>query len=172
MRRVLFIDRDGTLIEEPPDERVDALEKLRFMPGVFAALAALSQAGYRLVMVTNQDGLGSAEFPQSAFEPPQRFLLDALESQGVVLDEVFICPHTSEQGCRCRKPGTGLVDAYLEQHPIDRHASAVIGDRLSDLELAANLGVQGLRVRRDGSPEETWAAIARRLLVSRARRSI
>jgi imidazoleglycerol-phosphate dehydratase / histidinol-phosphatase len=164
MSRVLFTDRDGTLIEEPEDERVDALAKLRFMPGVFAALAALSRAGYRLIMVTNQDGLGGPDFPHAAFDPPHRFLLEALRSQGIVFDAVFICPHTAADGCACRKPKTGLLQEYVREHSIDRAGSAVVGDRASDLELAANLGVRGFTVRRDGSPDETWDAIARGLL--------
>jgi len=81
--KVLFLDRDGTLVEEPPDQQVDALSKIRFVPGVFAALARLQGAGFRLVMVTNQDGLGSETFPHAAFEAPQRFMLDAFASQGI-----------------------------------------------------------------------------------------
>src|SRR6202012_206230 len=95
----LFIDRDGTLIEEPPDEQVDSLEKIRFMPGVFAALAELAHHGYRLVMVTNQDGLGTDSFPQAAFEQPQQFILETLRSQGIEFDAVFVCPHRKDDGC-------------------------------------------------------------------------
>jgi imidazoleglycerol-phosphate dehydratase/histidinol-phosphatase len=90
---VLFVDRDGTLIEEPPDEQVDSIEKIRFMPGVFAALRQAQQAGYQLAMVTNQDGLGSASFPQAHFDVPHQFMLDAFSSQGVEFDAVFVCPH-------------------------------------------------------------------------------
>ena len=125
----LFIDRDGTLIEEPVDEQVDSLAKVRFMPGVFGALAQLRERGYRLVMISNQDGLGAAGFPREAFEAPQRFILDAFRSQGVEFDEVLICPHLEGEGCGCRKPKTGLVEAFLRQKPIDRDSSAVIGDR-------------------------------------------
>ncbi|HNR22421.1 MAG TPA: bifunctional histidinol-phosphatase/imidazoleglycerol-phosphate dehydratase HisB [Steroidobacteraceae bacterium] len=166
---MLFIDRDGTLIEEPPDEQVDSLEKVKFLPGVFAALAALREHGYHLAMVTNQDGLGTPSFPQASFELPQRFVIDTFASQGVHFDAVFVCPHLPRDSCECRKPRTALVDAYLRERPIDLAASAVIGDRESDLEFAANLGVRGLRVRVDGSADETWPAIVRELTARRAR---
>jgi|SRR5579862_1971851 len=167
---VLFIDRDGTLIEEPSDEQVDSLGKVRFMPGVFAALAALQRHGYRLVMVSNQDGLGSAAFPQAAFAGPQDFLLEALRSQGIRFDAVFVCPHRPADDCACRKPRTGLLTAYLEANDIDLERSAVIGDRLTDLELAANLGVRGYRVLLHGDAEHTWPAITRSLVARRAQR--
>ena len=164
----LFIDRDGTLIEEPPDEQVDALEKIHFMPGVFAALTALRRRGYRLVMVTNQDGLGTAAFPRQHFETPQRFILETFRSQGIEFDAVFVCPHALEDGCECRKPGIALVREYLRTNPVDLPSSAVIGDRDTDLAFAGNLGVRGLRVRRDGPSEESWPAIVRTLTARRA----
>jgi imidazoleglycerol-phosphate dehydratase/histidinol-phosphatase len=166
--KVLFVDRDGTLVEEPPDEQVDALDKVRFLPGVFAALAQLQQAGFRLVMVTNQDGLGTPSLPHAAFESPHRFILDAFASQGVTFDAVFVCPHFKSDGCECRKPRTGLVRAYVAEHRVDLAASVVVGDRDTDLELAQNLGVRGLRVRAHGTPEETWPHIVRELLARRA----
>src|ERR1700751_2400138 len=91
----LFIDRDGTLIEEPPDNQVDALAKVRFMPGVFAALSELSRHGYQFAMVTNQDGLGTERFPRAGFEEAQRFVLEAFRSQGIRFDDVFVCPHAA-----------------------------------------------------------------------------
>ncbi|HEY1892475.1 MAG TPA: bifunctional histidinol-phosphatase/imidazoleglycerol-phosphate dehydratase HisB [Steroidobacteraceae bacterium] len=164
----LFIDRDGTLVEEPPDEQIDSLKKLRFMPGVFAALADLAHHGYRLVMVTNQDGLGTDSFPQAAFELPQRFILETLRSQGIEFDAVFVCPHLKSDGCGCRKPNTGLVTDYIRASGVDLSASAVIGDRGTDLQFAANLGVRGVRVRRDGTPDESWAAAVTTLTARRA----
>ena len=164
----LFIDRDGTLIEEPPDHQVDALEKVRFMPGVFAALEALQRRGYRLVMVSNQDGLGTESFPRAKFEAVHRFVLDTFAAQGITFEAVFICPHRPDDGCACRKPATGLVDEYLRGDTIERSGSAVIGDRETDLAFAANLGVRGLRVRRDGAPHETWPAIVTELTARRA----
>ncbi|MGD9599840.1 MAG: bifunctional histidinol-phosphatase/imidazoleglycerol-phosphate dehydratase HisB [Steroidobacteraceae bacterium] len=165
---VLFVDRDGTLIEEPPDEQVDALGKIRFMPGVFAALAALRDRGYRFAMVTNQDGLGTTGFPLAAFEAAQGFVLDAFASQGIGFEAIFVCPHRRDDHCACRKPRTGLVDAWVRDRPVDLAASAMIGDRDTDLEFAANLGVRGLRVRRHGPEAETWPAIVRELTARRA----
>lgn len=167
--KVLFIDRDGTLIEEPADEQVDRLEKIRFVPAVFASLARLQTAGYRLTMVTNQDGLGSDSFPAEDFAVCQRFMLDAFASQGIIFDEIFICPHRPADGCACRKPRTGLLDEWLRGHPVDLAASAVIGDRDSDLQLAGNLGVRGIRIDPTGDRGLPWPAIADTLLARRAR---
>jgi imidazoleglycerol-phosphate dehydratase / histidinol-phosphatase len=159
----LFIDRDGTLVEEPPDEQVDSLDKVRFLPGVFAALADLVRHGYRLALVTNQDGLGTDSFPRAAFEGPQRFILETLRSQGIEFDAVFVCPHLQSDGCGCRKPATGLVQEYIRASGVDLATSAVIGDRDTDLQFAANLGVRGLLVRRDGTPAQRWPAVVERL---------
>ena len=161
--KVLFVDRDGTLIEEPPDEQVDAIEKIRFMPEVFAALRQARKLGYKLAMVTNQDGLGSASFPQAAFDVPHQFMMDAFSSQGIEFDAVFVCPHRKSDGCDCRKPKVKLVEAYVREQNVDLAQSVVIGDRDTDLEFAKNLGVRGIRLRRHGTPEETWPAILRTL---------
>ncbi len=166
--RVLFVDRDGTLVEEPPDQQIDRLEKIRFMPGVFAALATLRAAGYRLVMVTNQDGLGTASLPQAAFDACQRFILAAFASQGVEFEAVFICPHFAHEGCACRKPGTALVAPWILAEAPDPGRSAMVGDRDTDLEFARNLGLRGLRVQRAGTPAETWPAVVAELLARRA----
>jgi len=166
--KVLFVDRDGTLIEEPPDEQVDAIEKIRFMPGVFEALRQARAAGFRLAMVTNQDGLGSASFPQSAFDIPHRFMLDVFSSQGIEFDAVFVCPHRKADGCECRKPKIRLVEGYVREQAVDLGASAMIGDRDTDLEFARNLGVRAIRVRRHGDADETWPAILRTLTERRA----
>ena len=165
----LFVDRDGTLIEEPPDEQVDSLSKVRFMPGVFAALAELRRLGYRLVMVTNQDGLGTPSFPQPAFEEAQHFILEAFRSQGIEFDAIFVCPHFPADACVCRKPKVGLLTDYLREHEVALEASAVIGDRATDVELGQNLGVRALLVRRHGSADETWAAVVQRLTTREAR---
>ncbi|MBS0416209.1 MAG: bifunctional histidinol-phosphatase/imidazoleglycerol-phosphate dehydratase HisB [Proteobacteria bacterium] len=156
---ILLVDRDGTLIEEPPDRQVDSLRKVRFMPGVFAALAELKRRGFRLAMITNQDGLGTPSFPRAAFEESHHFVLAAFASQGIHFDPVFICPHFPADGCDCRKPKTGLVREFLRDADLDLVNSAVIGDRDTDLELARNLGVRGLRVLRNGSDTETWPGI-------------
>ena len=161
MSPTLFVDRDGTLIEEPADKQVDALDKVRFMPGVFAALSELRRRGYRLVMVTNQDGLGTPAFPRPAFEASQQFVLDAFASQGIQFEAVFVCPHFSRDDCECRKPRTALVRDFMSS--VDLAASAMIGDRETDLEFARNLGIRGLRVLRDGPPAETWPGIVQAL---------
>ena len=165
----LFIDRDGTLIEEPADRQVDGLEKVRFMPGVFAALATLRRRGFRLVMVTNQDGLGTPSFPRPHFETAHQFVLDTFASQDITFEAVFVCPHFAADGCACRKPNTALVEEYIRAERVDLAASAVIGDRDTDLQFAANLGVRGVRVRRDGAPHETWPAVVAELTARRAR---
>ncbi len=164
--KVLFVDRDGTLIEEPPDEQVDSIEKIRFMPDVFAALRAAQAAGFKLAMVTNQDGLGTASFPQAAFDIPHGFMMDAFSSQGIEFDAVFVCPHRKDDGCDCRKPKTRLVEDYVRN--VDLAASAMIGDRATDIEFARNLGVRGLLVRRHGNAAETWPAIIRTLTERKA----
>jgi imidazoleglycerol-phosphate dehydratase/histidinol-phosphatase len=160
---VLFIDRDGTLIEEPPDEQIDSLQKLELVPDVIPALLRLRDAGYRFVMVSNQDGLGTERFPEPAFREPQEFLLRLLDSQGIRFDAICICPHLPSDGCECRKPKIGLLKDYLQRTPIDRARSYVIGDRETDIQLAQNLGVQGLRLRGTRTPGMTWNEIARQL---------
>jgi imidazoleglycerol-phosphate dehydratase/histidinol-phosphatase len=161
--RILFIDGDGTIIEEPPDQQVDSLQKLRLLPGVIPALLDLQRAGYRLVLVSNQDGLGSASFPEPTFREPQDFLRKLLDSQGICFDAEFFCPHFPSNDCKCRKPRTGLLTEFLRQHTLDPQHSFVIGDRDTDMQLAANLGIEGLRVRADGANGATWAALVDRL---------
>ena len=165
---VLFVDRDGTLIEEPPDEQVDSIAKVKFMPGIFAAMTALRDRGFRFAMVTNQDGLGTASLPREAFEPAHQFVLDSFASQGITFDAVFICPHFVREACACRKPATGLVDAWVREHDVDLGASAMIGDRDTDLQFGMNLGVRALRVRREGDATQTWPAIVHSLTARRA----
>lgn len=167
--RVLFIDRDGTLIEEPPDKQVDALDKVRLLPGVIPALIALGDAGYRFVMVSNQDGLGSESFPVEDFRVCQEHVLSLFCSQGIVFDEILICPHHADAGCDCRKPSPGLLTRYLAGTSLDLDACAVIGDRDTDLELAERIGVPGYLVRMNGDYEHTWDGI-RAALCARERK--
>jgi imidazoleglycerol-phosphate dehydratase/histidinol-phosphatase len=155
----LFVDRDGTLIEEPEDEQIDRIDKVRLVPGVIDALSRLSRAGYRLIIVTNQDGLGTASFPQEEFDRPHRFMLDLFASQGVQFDDVVICPHFPGDGCTCRKPHLGLVRPFLDRE-LDTTHSAVVGDRQTDVELADNMGLRGFRL----GPELTWQQVADALL--------
>jgi imidazoleglycerol-phosphate dehydratase/histidinol-phosphatase len=169
-RRILFLDRDGTLNEETLDEQVDSLEKVRLMPGVVPALLDLKAAGFAFVMVTNQDGLGTAQFPQDRFERAHRFILELFGSQGIEFEAVCICPHYLRENCDCRKPKIGMVREFLAAHAIDTARSYMVGDRDTDMEFAANLGLQGLRIRLHGGAHETWPAIAQRIL-GQARRA-
>jgi imidazoleglycerol-phosphate dehydratase/histidinol-phosphatase len=162
--RVLFLDRDGTLNEETSDEQIDSYEKIRFMPGVIPALLELKRAGFVFVMVTNQDGLGTPSLPTEKFEPPHEFIVRTLASQGIEFDAICICPHFKHENCDCRKPSIGMVREYLNTHTIDKSASFMVGDRVTDLEFAENLGITGIRILIDGTEAETWPAIARRIL--------
>ena len=168
--KVLFIDRDGTLNEEPPDHQVDALDKVKLVPGVIPALLALKDAGYRFVMVSNQDGLGTDSFPQLDFDTCHEHILSLFSSQGISFDEIFVCPHTDEDGCDCRKPKTGLLTRFLAETALECDSCAVIGDRESDMQLAGNIGIRGFLLGSDGSYETSWAGI-RAALVSQERQA-
>ena len=155
MKKILFIDRDGTLIEEPADNQVDALHKVRLMPNVISALQRLLKLGYRLVMISNQDGLGTSSFPTADFDICQNHVLALFETQDIFFDEIFVCPHLPVDGCDCRKPRTGLLTRFLANTDMDTSASAVIGDRDTDMELAERLGIRGLRVGQQ-DPALSW----------------
>jgi imidazoleglycerol-phosphate dehydratase/histidinol-phosphatase len=159
--RIVFLDRDGVLLEEPADEQVDSLEKFRLVPGVIPALRRLREAGFEFVMVTNQDGLGTPSFPRERFEAPQRLLLQVLSSQGIDFREVLVDGHRPEDGHPDRKPGIGLALHYLRDRRIDLAGSAMVGDRDTDMQFAANLGVRGLRL---GPGFLDWPAIAHALV--------
>jgi imidazoleglycerol-phosphate dehydratase/histidinol-phosphatase len=146
MKKVVFLDRDGTLIVEPPDQQIDSLEKLELVPGVIHGLRMLADRGYELVMVTNQDSLGTPAYPWENFDPPQRKLLKLLEGEGIVFAEIFICPHHPNDTCGCRKPKIGLVEEYLKTNDIDLSRSFVIGDRETDVEFARNIGCKSIRL--------------------------
>ena len=164
-KRILFIDRDGTLIEEPADFQVDKVSKVRLVDGVIPAMIELRDHGYRFVMVSNQDGLGSASFPAADFEECQQHVLALFASQGITFDEVFICPHLPTDGCECRKPRAGLLTAYLAANDIELTASAVIGDRITDAELATRIGVNSFMIAVD-DVEKTWSNVVTQLCYS------
>ena len=161
LRRILFLDRDGTLIVEPPDEQVDTLEKLELVPDVIPALRALQGAGYELVIVSNQDGLGTEGYPLSAYETVQRKMLALFASQGITFAAVHIDPSFPHENSPGRKPAIGLVLDYLRSGRLDFEDSWVIGDRETDLELARNMGIVGIRF---GPGHAGWLEIARRLV--------
>ncbi len=164
--KAIFIDRDGTIIREPDDEQIDSFEKLAFVPGVISALKHLATTDYRLVMVTNQDGLGTDSFPEDTFWPVHNFVLQTLADEGVTFDDIIIDRTFEYQHSPTRKPGTALLGAYTSGD-YDLASSFVVGDRLTDLQLAENLGAQGILI---GSVEQplpptakafkTWDEIA------------
>lgn len=158
MKRVLFIDRDGTLITEPSDEQIDSWDKLQFVPGAIGNLAFLRQhTDFEFVMVSNQDGLGTDTFPEDTFWPIHNFILATLKGEGVEFDNILIDRHRPEDHHPCRKPGTGMLTAYINNPDYDLANSYVIGDRDTDAELAHNLGCKALILGRDGN---TWPKIA------------
>lgn len=158
MQRVLFIDRDGTLIEEPYDEQIDSFEKLKFVDGVFRNLGFIRRKlDFRFVMVSNQDGLGTPLFPEDTFWPVHNFILQTLEGEGISFDEQLIDRHFPEDNSPMRKPGTGMLTEYLNNDKYDLANSYVIGDRETDRKLAENIGCKALILGQDGM---TWDKIA------------
>ena len=145
MKKVLFIDRDGTLVLEPEDYQLDSFEKLEFYRNVFQYLSRIAkELDYELVMVTNQDGLGTASFPEDTFWPVHNFILKTFENEGVKFSEIIIDRTFSKDNADTRKPKTGLLKNYLEEKNYDLKNSFVIGDRLTDMELAKNLKAKGI----------------------------
>lgn len=141
---VLFIDRDGTLIKEPADEQIDSFEKLEFYPKVFQYLSKIAkELNFEIVMITNQDGLGTDVYPEDTFWPVHNFVLKTFESEGVIFKEQFIDRTFAKDNAPTRKPNTGLLTKYFSE-PYDLKNSFVIGDRLTDVELAKNLGAKGI----------------------------
>ena len=158
MKRILFIDRDGTLIEEPADEQIDSFEKLKFTQGMFKNLAFIkSKLDFEFVMVSNQDGLGTSSFPENTFWPVHNFILQSLEGEGITFDEILIDRHFPEDNADTRKPNTGLVRKYIDNPEYDIAESYVIGDRDTDRQFAGNIGCKSLILGRDGM---TWDKIA------------
>jgi imidazoleglycerol-phosphate dehydratase/histidinol-phosphatase len=167
-RRILFLDRDGTLIIEPEDEQIDSLEKLELVEGVIPALLKLKNAGYEFVIVSNQDGLGTPANPLENFQPPHDKMLSIFASQGIGFAAEHFDEHFEGDASPNRKPGIGMVLDYLISGQLDLEDSWVIGDRETDLQLAENMGIGGLRCGPDG---DSWDEIARQLC-SRPRRAV
>ena len=156
--RILFIDRDGTLIEEPADEQIDAFEKLRFTKGVFKNLGFIRKnLDFKFVMVSNQDGLGTDSFPEDTFWPVHNFILQALSDEGITFDAIHIDRHFPEDHHPDRKPGIGMLKEYIDNDRYDLKNSYVIGDRKTDRQLADNLGCKALILGENGM---TWPKIA------------
>jgi imidazoleglycerol-phosphate dehydratase/histidinol-phosphatase len=157
-QRILFIDRDGTIIREPEDEQIDSFSKLRFTEGMFQHLGFIRRnLDFRFVMVSNQDGLGTPSFPEDTFWPVHNFILQSLADEGITFDEQLIDRHFPEDNAPTRKPGTGMVEKYMNNPEYDIENSYVIGDRDTDAQLAKNIGCKALILGRDGM---TWAKIA------------
>ena len=155
MKKILFIDRDGTIIREPEDEQIDSFEKLQFVPRTISSLAFLRQhTDYHFVMVSNQDGLGTPAFPENTFWPVQNFILDTLRGEEVEFDDILIDPHFPEDNAPTRKPQTGLVEKYMNDPEYDIAGSYVIGDRETDRRFAENIGCGFLQI--DANDPASW----------------
>ncbi|MCV6629100.1 MAG: bifunctional histidinol-phosphatase/imidazoleglycerol-phosphate dehydratase HisB [Flavobacteriaceae bacterium] len=152
-KKVLFIDRDGTLVKEPPiDYQLDAFEKLEYYPEVFTYMTKIcKELDYELVMVTNQDGLGTDSFPENTFWPVQDFIIRCFANEGVVFDAVHIDRSFPSENLPTRKPGTAMLESYKDKAKYDLKNSFVLGDRLTDMELAKNLGAKGIYIMDDQS---------------------
>ena len=163
MKKVLFLDRDGTLTIEPGDYQVDAFEKLVFYPEVFRYLSSIvRELDYELVMVTNQDGLGTESFPEEEFWPYQNHLVNSFKNEGVIFSEIFIDRTFPHEKADTRKPGVGMLKGYINNPKFDLSASFVIGDRLTDMQLAKNLGAKGIFIDNNidlGADEVTDSAL-------------
>lgn len=150
MKKALFIDRDGTLIFEPADEQIDSLEKLEYYPGIFTWLGRIArETSYELVIVTNQDGLGTARFPENTFWPAHEKMITTFENEGITFSQTFIDRSFPKDNLSTRKPGTGMLTGFLNGE-YDLKNSFVIGDRVTDVELAKNLGAKGILIN-DGT---------------------
>ncbi len=160
MKKVLFIDRDGTLIKEPEDYQIDAFEKLEFYPDVFYYLKKIvDELDYELVMVTNQDGLGTASFPENTFWPVHNFMVQCFENEGIVFKNQYIDRTFAKDNAPTRKPRTGMLTSYLNEN-YDLTNSFVIGDRLTDIELAKNLNSKGILISDGGNLDTTELSVS------------
>ncbi|MEM6643659.1 MAG: histidinol-phosphatase [Bacteroidota bacterium] len=160
MQKILFIDRDGTIIEETEDEKIERIEKLDFLPCVLYYLRKIAtEFDYQLVMVTNQDGLGSEDFPDHEFWPVQNFVMRLLSSEGIQFAAVHIDEHYEKDDHPNRKPGTGMLKEYMVEGKYDLAKSFVIGDRATDVQLAKNLGCKAIYLNSLYSDDSTSATL-------------
>jgi imidazoleglycerol-phosphate dehydratase/histidinol-phosphatase len=164
MTPILFVDRDGTLIEEPADFQIDAYEKLRFVRDVIPAMLKLRDAGYQFVIVSNQDGLGTEGYPQASFDGPNDLMLQIFASQGITFRDVLIDGTWPQDNAPTRKPGIGLMLPYLQDRSIDWSRSAMVGDRLTDIQFAENMKIRGFQLRTEQfGGDWDWTSIAHEL---------
>lgn len=164
MTPILFVDRDGTLIEEPADFQIDAYEKLRFVRDVIPAMLKLRDAGYQFVIVSNQDGLGTEGYPQASFDGPNDLMLQIFASQGITFRDVLIDGTWPQDNAPTRKPGIGLMLPYLQDRSIDWARSAMVGDRLTDIQFADNMKIRGFQLRTEQfGGDWDWTSIAHAL---------
>lgn len=148
LEKVAFLDRDGALLFEPQETfQIDSIDKYKVLPGVFEGLKRLQKKGFKLVMVSNQNGIGTKDFPEENFWIPQNAFTRDLEKRGIFFDKIFICPHLPSDKCACRKPKIGIVKDYLQETPINFAKSFMFGDRPTDMEFAKNIGVKGYRAK-------------------------
>lgn len=172
VKKAIFIDRDGTIIKEPADEQIDSLEKLEFVPGVISGLRQLMNRGFDIVMVSNQDGLGTDSFPEDTFWPAHTRMLSTLSGEGIGFDDILIDRSFPEENAPTRKPRTGMLTKYMTGE-YDLAESYVIGDRMTDIELAKNLGARGILIAPAATTEQpdgcelvsdNWEEIVRHIL--------
>lgn len=170
---ILFVDRDGTLIEEPADFQIDAYEKLRFVRDVIPAMLKLRDAGYQFVIVSNQDGLGTEGYPQASFDGPNDLMLQIFASQGITFRDVLIDGTWPQDNAPTRKPGIGLMLPYLQDRNIDWARSAMVGDRLTDIQFAENMKIRGFQLRTEQfGGDWDWTSIAHELADAPRRASV
>ncbi len=162
MKKILFVDRDGTLLVEPSEtEQVNSIAEIELIPGVISALKRFTEAGYEIIVVTNQDGLDTPANPRERYEEINAFLFCIFASEAIAITEVFECPHYLHDDCTCRKPKVGILGDYLEQEQVDFAHSLMVGDRQSDIDFAKHLSIQGFLL-----PKLSWAEIADTVLLA------
>ena len=152
IKKYAFLDRDGTLIFEPLDTfQIDSIEKLKTLDGVIKGLKELKKLGYELLMITNQNGVGTPSFPKANFETPQNKMLKVFRDNGIKFTEIYICPHLPSKNCGCRKPKIGLIKKFLRENEIDKNNSFACGDRTTDKLFAKNIAVKFISMQTNGN---------------------